>query len=118
VSAKEHVFLRWKQVVKAVGQLARGHPDGREHAHDGRLRQDPRGGHLAVLRNVVGERLPAIAPENHFWLDNAGRAQFSCPDHAGTRYWRKPARDVGAVLNGLIWNGFRFIPNCGMREIS
>jgi len=112
------VFLRGKQVVKAVGQLARGHPDGREHARGGRLRQDPRGGHLAALRDVVVELLPAVAPGNHFWLDSAGHAQFSCLDQVVTRYWREPARNVRAVLNGLVWNGFRFIPNCGMREIS
>ena len=85
-------FLRGKQVVKAVGQLARGHPDGREHARGGRLRQDPRGGHLAALRDVVVELLPAVAPGNHFWLDSAGHAQFSCLDQVVTRYWREPAR--------------------------
>jgi len=118
--------------------------------------------HLAALRNVVGERHLAISLGNHdFWLDSTGHARFSCLDQVATRYWREPARDVGAVLldlenavlgdlaivggyghfdlglaepnlhvrgreitediylsggmNGLFWNDFRYIPNCGTR---
>jgi len=118
--------------------------------------------HLVALRNAVGERLLAITLGNHdFWLGSTGHAQFSSLDQVVTRYWREPARDVGAVLldlenlvvgdlaivggyghfdlglaepdlrvrgklvtddiylsggmNGLFWNDFRFIPNCGTR---
>lgn len=118
--------------------------------------------HLVALRNVVGERLLAIALGNHdFWLESIGHLQFSNLDQVVTRYWREPARDIGAVLldhtnadlgdiaivggyghfdlglaepglhvrgtkitediylsggmNGLFWNDFRYIPNCGTR---
>lgn len=118
--------------------------------------------HLVALRNVVGGRLLAITLGNHdFWLDSTGHVQFSNLDQVVTRYWREPARDVGAVLldrenavigdlaivggyghfdlglaepnlhvrgrritediylsgglNGLFWNDFRSIPNCGTR---
>ena len=119
-------------------------------------------GHLVALRNVVGERLLAVSLGNHdFWLNSTGHAQFSNLSQVVTRYWREPARDVGAVLldlenavlgdfaivggyghfdlglaepnlhvrgrritediylsggmNGLFWNDFRYIPNCGTR---
>ena len=118
--------------------------------------------HLVALRNAVGERLLAVSLGNHdFWLDSTGHAQFSNLNQVVTRYWREPARDVGAVLldlenaivgdlaivggyghfdlglaepnlhvqrrriteaiylsggmNGLFWNDFRYIPNCGTR---
>ena len=118
--------------------------------------------HLVALRNVVGDRLLAVSLGNHdFWLDSTGHAQFSNLNQVVTRYWREPARDVGAVLldlenaivgdlaivggyghfdlglaepnlhvqgrritediylsggmNGLFWNDFRYIPNCGTR---
>ena len=118
--------------------------------------------HLVALRNAVGGRLLAITLGNHdFWIDSTGHAQFSNLNQVVTRYWREPARDVGAVLldletaivgdlaivggyghfdfglaepnlhvrgrritediylsggmNGLFWNDFRYIPNCGTR---
>ena len=118
--------------------------------------------HLVALRNAVGECLLAISLGNHdFWLDSTGHAKFSNLDQVVTRYWREPARDIGAVLldienavvgdlaivggyghfdlglaepnlhvrgrritediylsggmNGLFWNDFRHIPNCGTR---
>lgn len=118
--------------------------------------------HLVAIRNVVGTRVLAITLGNHdFWLDSLGHAQYSCLDQVVTRFWREPARDVGAVLldrenadladcvivggychfdlglaepnlnvrgvqitegiylsggmNGLFWNDFRYIPNCGTR---
>ena len=55
--------------------------------------------HLATIRKAVGERLLAITLGNHdFWMDSRGHSQFSCLDQMVTRYWREPARDVGAVL--------------------
>jgi predicted phosphodiesterase len=58
--------------------------------------------HLVALRNVVGERLLAVSLGNHdFWLDSTGHAQFSNFSQVVTRYWREPARDVGAVLLDL-----------------
>ena len=55
--------------------------------------------HLATIRKTVGERLLAITLGNHdFWMDSRGHSQFSCLDQIVTRYWREPARDVGAVL--------------------
>ena len=55
--------------------------------------------HLAAMRNVVGERILAIALGNHdFWLESRSHAQFSCIDQVITCYWREPARDVGAIL--------------------
>ena len=118
--------------------------------------------HLVALRNAVGDRLLAITLGNHdFWLDSTEHTQFSNLSQVVTRYWREPARDVGAVLldlenaivgdlaivggyghfdlglaepnlhvqgrriteaiylsggmNGLFWNDFRYIPNCGTR---
>ena len=118
--------------------------------------------HLVAIRNAVGDRLLAITLGNHdFWLDSTEHAQFSNLSQVVTRYWREPARDVGAVLldlenaivgdlaivggyghfdlglaepnlhvqgrriteaiylsggmNGLFWNDFRYIPNCGTR---
>lgn len=118
--------------------------------------------HMVALRQVVGERHLAVALGNHdFWLESTEHAWFSNLGQVVTRYWREPARDVGAVLldienadlsdlaivggyghfdlghaepnlrvfgqriteeiylsggmNGLFWNDFRCIPNCGTR---
>lgn len=118
--------------------------------------------HLVILRQAVGDRVLAIALGNHdFWLDGSEHRQFSNLGEVADRYWREPARDVGAVLldlknavvgdcaivggyghfdlglaepnlhvhgrritegiylsggmDGLFWNDFRCIPNCGTR---
>ena len=58
--------------------------------------------HLVALRTAVGERLLAVSLGNHdFWLDSTGHANFSNLEKVATRYWRDPARDVGAVLLDL-----------------
>ena len=58
--------------------------------------------HLVALRNAVGDRLLAITLGNHdFWLDSTEHTQFSNLNQVVTRYWREPARDVGAVLLDL-----------------
>jgi predicted phosphodiesterase len=59
-------------------------------------------GHLVAIRNVVGDRMLVISLGNHdFWLDSTGHSQFSNLGQVVTRYWREPARDIGAVLLDL-----------------
>jgi predicted phosphodiesterase len=55
--------------------------------------------HIKAIRKVVGDRVLAIALGNHdFWLGSTGHEQFSNLDQVVTRFWREPARDVGALL--------------------
>lgn len=55
--------------------------------------------HMAALRNCVGNRKLAVALGNHdFWLESSGHGNFSNLKEVVDRYWREPARDVGAVL--------------------
>lgn len=54
--------------------------------------------HLVAIRQAVGDREFAITLGNHdFWLDSTGHAKFTGLSQVMQRYWREPARDVGAI---------------------
>jgi predicted phosphodiesterase len=58
--------------------------------------------HLVEIREAIGDRLFAITLGNHdFWLDSTGHGKFTGLSQVIRRYWREPARDVGAILLDL-----------------
>lgn len=55
--------------------------------------------YLVEIRQAVGDRFLALTLGNHdFWLDSTDHGKITGLNQVMRRYWREPARDVGATL--------------------